>query len=87
MRKEHKTAIYFTFSLGTVPALTPMIRFIVLNTEFEQPNLVCKFNLLYMNPELLTVVPRHLKHAGDGHRACDRLDRWAETPAGTKSSH
>jgi len=42
MRKEHKAAIYFTFSLGIIPALTCMIRFIVLNTDSSQPNLVCK---------------------------------------------
>lgn len=42
MNKEHKGAIYFTFSLGIIPALTCMIRFIVLNMETGQPNLVCK---------------------------------------------
>lgn len=42
MNKEHKGAIYFTFSLGVIPALTCMIRFIVLNMETGQPNLVCK---------------------------------------------
>lgn len=42
MRAEHKTAIYFTFSLGIIPALTCLIRFIVLNMETGQPNLVCK---------------------------------------------
>jgi hypothetical protein len=47
MRKEHKAAIYFTLSLGIIPALTCMIRFIVLNTDNTQPNLVCKSCLLY----------------------------------------
>jgi hypothetical protein len=42
MRAEHKAAIYFTFSLGIIPALTCLIRFIVLNMETGQPNLVCK---------------------------------------------
>lgn len=42
MKKEHKAAIFFTFSLGIIPALTCMIRFIVLNTDETQPNLVCK---------------------------------------------
>ena len=42
MRAEHKAAIYFTFSLGIIPALTCLIRFVVLNMETGQPNLVCK---------------------------------------------
>lgn len=42
MRKEHKAAIYFTFSLGIIPALSCMIRFIVLNVPTGQENLVCK---------------------------------------------
>lgn len=42
MKKEHKAAIFFTFSLGIVPALSCMIRFIVLTVETGQPNLVCK---------------------------------------------
>lgn len=44
MKAEHKTAIYFTFSLGIIPALTCLIRFIVLNMETGQPNLVCEQN-------------------------------------------
>ena len=42
MRAEHKAAIYFTFSLGIIPALTCLIRFVVWNIETGQPNLVCK---------------------------------------------
>lgn len=46
MRKDHKAAIYFTFSLGIIPALTCMIRFIVLTVETGEPNLVCAPALL-----------------------------------------
>jgi hypothetical protein len=45
MKQAHKAAIYFTFSLGIIPALTCMIRFIVLNTDSSQPNLVCESSL------------------------------------------
>lgn len=42
MQAAHKAAIYFTFSLGIIPALTCLIRFVVLNMETGQPNLVCE---------------------------------------------
>jgi hypothetical protein len=61
MRKEHKTAIYFTFSLGIVPALTTLIRFITLNTDSNEPNLVYILSMVEMATAIAAVSVPGLK--------------------------
>jgi hypothetical protein len=56
MKQAHKAAIYFTFSLGIIPALTCMIRFIVLNTDSSQPNLVCESSMPFSDPNLKILI-------------------------------
>ena len=61
MSKEHKTAIYFTFSLGIVPALTTLIRFITLNTDSNEPNLVYVLSMVEMATAIAAVSVPGLK--------------------------
>jgi hypothetical protein len=61
MKKEHKTAIYFTFSLGIVPALTTLIRFITLNTDSNEPNLVYILSMVEMATAIAAVSVPGLK--------------------------
>ncbi|KAG9594740.1 hypothetical protein KCU77_g3009, partial [Aureobasidium melanogenum] len=61
MSKEHKAAIYFTFSLGIIPALTTMIRFITLNTDSSEPNLVYILSMVEMATALAAVSVPGLK--------------------------
>jgi hypothetical protein len=61
MKKEHKTAIYFTFSLGIVPALTTLIRFITLNTDSNEPNLVYVLSMVEMATAIAAVSVPGLK--------------------------
>ncbi|KAL1311456.1 hypothetical protein AAFC00_004401 [Neodothiora populina] len=61
MKKEHKAAIYFTFSLGVIPALVCMIRFITLNTDEGQPNLVYILSTLEMATAIAAVSVPGLK--------------------------
>ncbi|KAG9603064.1 hypothetical protein KCU77_g5814, partial [Aureobasidium melanogenum] len=61
MSKEHKAAIYFTFSLGIVPALTTLIRFITLNTDSSEPNLVYILSMVEMATALAAVSVPGLK--------------------------
>ena len=61
MRKEHKAAIYFTFSLGIIPALTCMIRFITLNTDSSEPNLVYILSMVEMATAIAAVSVPGLK--------------------------
>jgi hypothetical protein len=61
MEKEHKTAIYFTFSLGIVPALTTLIRFITLNTDSNEPNLVYILSMVEMATAIAAVSVPGLK--------------------------
>ena len=61
MSKEHKTAIYFTFSLGIVPALTTLIRFVTLNTDSNEPNLVYVLSMVEMATAIAAVSVPGLK--------------------------
>ncbi|KAG9659343.1 hypothetical protein KCU95_g13024, partial [Aureobasidium melanogenum] len=61
MSKEHKAAIYFTFSLGIIPALTTLIRFITLNTDSSEPNLVYILSMVEMATALAAVSVPGLK--------------------------
>ncbi|KAK6003542.1 hypothetical protein QM012_009313 [Aureobasidium pullulans] len=61
MSKEHKAAIYFTFSLGIIPALTTLIRFITLNTNSTEPNLVYILSMVEMATALAAVSVPGLK--------------------------
>ncbi|KAG9694349.1 hypothetical protein KCU95_g5452, partial [Aureobasidium melanogenum] len=61
MSKEHKAAIYFTFSLGIIPALTTLIRFITLNTDSTEPNLVYILSMVEMATALAAVSVPGLK--------------------------
>ncbi|KEQ69838.1 hypothetical protein M436DRAFT_55048 [Aureobasidium namibiae CBS 147.97] len=61
MSKEHKTAIYFTFSLGIVPALTTLIRFVTLNTDSNEPNLVYILSMVEMATAIAAVSVPGLK--------------------------
>jgi hypothetical protein len=61
MSKEHKTAIYFTFSLGIVPAFTTLIRFITLNTDSNEPNLVYVLSMVEMATAIAAVSVPGLK--------------------------
>ena len=76
MSKEHKTAIYFTFSLGIVPALTTLIRFITLNTDSNEPNLVYILSMVEMATAIAAVSVPGLKpllnRRGSAHTADDQ---------------
>ncbi|KAG9855731.1 hypothetical protein KCU98_g1763, partial [Aureobasidium melanogenum] len=61
MSKQHKAAIYFTFSLGIIPALTTLIRFITLNTDSSEPNLVYILSMVEMATALAAVSVPGLK--------------------------
>ncbi|CAD0085516.1 unnamed protein product, partial [Aureobasidium vineae] len=61
MSKEHKAAIYFTFSLGIVPALTTSIRFVTLNTDSNEPNLVYILSMAEMATAIAAVSVPGLK--------------------------
>lgn len=61
MSKEHKAAIYFTFSLGIIPALTTVIRFITLNTDSTEPNLVYILSMVEMATAIAAVSVPGLK--------------------------
>lgn len=61
MSKEHKAAIYFTFSLGIIPALTTVIRFIMLNTDSSEPNLVYILSMVEMATAIAAVSVPGLK--------------------------
>ena len=61
MSKEHKSAIYFTFSLGLVPALTTLIRFITLETGSNEPNLVYVLSMVEMATAIAAVSVPGLK--------------------------
>lgn len=69
MSKEHKTAIYFTFSLGIVPALTTLIRFVTLNTDSNEPNLVYVLSMVEMATAIAAVSVPGLKPLLDRRRA------------------
>lgn len=68
MSKEHKAAIYFTFSLGIIPALTTVIRFITLNTDTSEPNLVYILSMVEMATAIAAVSVPGLKPLLDRRR-------------------
>jgi hypothetical protein len=74
MKKEHKTAIYFTFSLGIVPALTTLIRFITLNTDSNEPNLVYILSMVEMATAIAAVSVPGLKPLLDRRGAAAATD-------------
>lgn len=61
MSREHKTAIYSTFSLGIVPTLTTLIRFITLNTDTSEPNMVYILSMVEMATAIAAVSVPGLK--------------------------
>lgn len=61
MSKHHRAAIYFTFSLGVVPALTCLVRFVTLNTDETQPNLVYILSMVEMATAIAAVAVPGLK--------------------------
>lgn len=75
MSKEHKTAIYFTFSLGIVPALTTLIRFITLNTDSNEPNLVYILSMVEMATAIAAVSVPGLKPLLDRKSSVQPDDR------------
>ena len=74
MSKEHKTAIYFTFSLGIVPALTTLIRFVTLNTDSNEPNLVYVLSMVEMATAIAAVSVPGLKPLLDRRGASAAAD-------------
>ncbi|KAI5269385.1 hypothetical protein E4T47_07084 [Aureobasidium subglaciale] len=69
--EEHKTAVYFTFSLGFVPALTTVIRFITLNIDSSEPNLVYILSMVEM-ATAIAAVSKPLLDRRSGVHADDR---------------
>ncbi|KAI5238137.1 hypothetical protein E4T42_09054 [Aureobasidium subglaciale] len=75
LSKEHKTAVYFTFSLGIVPALTTVIRFITLNTDSSEPNLVYILSMVEMATAIAAVSVPGLKPLLDRRSGVHSDDR------------